>query len=103
MAVPRIAALKLLLKNKDSVNTFAQNQDPEELAKFSALAHRWWDPNSEFAPLHRINPLRLGWINERAVLSGKSALDVGCGGGILAEAMVACGRSEEHTSELQSH
>ncbi len=64
------------------------NADPSELAKFSDLAHRWWDPNSEFRPLHQINPLRLVWIGQRAGgLKGKRALDVGCGGGILAEAM----------------
>ncbi|MFY8084200.1 MAG: bifunctional 2-polyprenyl-6-hydroxyphenol methylase/3-demethylubiquinol 3-O-methyltransferase UbiG [Rubrivivax sp.] len=63
------------------------NVDPQELAKFSELAHRWWDPDSEFRPLHQINPLRLGWIDELARLSGQRALDVGCGGGILAEAM----------------
>ena len=67
------------------------NVDPAELAKFSALAHRWWDPESEFKPLHRINPLRLDWIDRIAALSGKSALDVGCGGGILAEAMARRG------------
>ena len=63
------------------------NADPQELAKFSELAHRWWDPSSEFKPLHEINPLRLGWIDGIAALKGKSVLDVGCGGGILAEAM----------------
>jgi 2-polyprenyl-6-hydroxyphenyl methylase/3-demethylubiquinone-9 3-methyltransferase len=67
------------------------NADPQELEKFSALAHRWWDPESEFKPLHRINPLRLEWIDRVAALSGKSALDVGCGGGILAEAMARRG------------
>ena len=67
------------------------NADPQELAKFSALAHRWWDPESEFKPLHQINPLRLDWIDRIAPLSGKSALDVGCGGGILAEAMAQRG------------
>src|SRR3954467_11582706 len=68
------------------------NVDPAELAKFSALAHRWWDPTSEFRPLHEINPLRLAHI-ERLVggLAGKKVLDVGCGGGILAEAMAAKG------------
>ena len=67
------------------------NADPQELAKFSALAHRWWDPASEFRPLHEINPLRLGWIDARAQLAGKRVLDVGCGGGILSESMAARG------------
>jgi 2-polyprenyl-6-hydroxyphenyl methylase/3-demethylubiquinone-9 3-methyltransferase len=67
------------------------NADPAELAKFSALAHRWWDPESEFKPLHQINPLRLDWIDRVAGLQGKSALDVGCGGGILAEGMARRG------------
>jgi 2-polyprenyl-6-hydroxyphenyl methylase / 3-demethylubiquinone-9 3-methyltransferase len=64
-----------------------QNVDAQELAKFSELAHRWWDPESDFRPLHQINPLRLQWIDELAQLRGKTVLDVGCGGGILAEAM----------------
>lgn len=63
------------------------NADAQELAKFSELAHRWWDPESEFRPLHQINPLRLDWIDGLAPLRGKQVLDVGCGGGILAEAM----------------
>jgi 2-polyprenyl-6-hydroxyphenyl methylase / 3-demethylubiquinone-9 3-methyltransferase len=68
------------------------NVDPAELAKFSALAHRWWDPTSEFRPLHEINPLRLAHIERLAGgLAGKRVLDVGCGGGILAEAMAAKG------------
>jgi 2-polyprenyl-6-hydroxyphenyl methylase / 3-demethylubiquinone-9 3-methyltransferase len=67
------------------------NADPQELEKFSALAHRWWDPESEFRPLHQINPLRLAWIDGLAPLAGKSALDIGCGGGILAEAMARRG------------
>ena len=67
------------------------NVDPQELAKFSELAHRWWDPQSEFRPLHQINPLRLDWIDSQARLAGKRALDVGCGGGILAEAMARRG------------
>lgn len=68
------------------------NADPGELAKFSALAHRWWDPTSEFKPLHDINPLRLDYIAERCDgLSGKRVLDVGCGGGILAESMASLG------------
>jgi 2-polyprenyl-6-hydroxyphenyl methylase/3-demethylubiquinone-9 3-methyltransferase len=69
------------------------NADPQELENFSALAHRWWDPQSEFKPLHEINPLRLDWIDGIAGLAGKSALDVGCGGGILAEAMARRGAS----------
>lgn len=68
------------------------NADPAELAKFGALAHRWWDPESEFKPLHDLNPLRLGWIDEACGgLAGKRVVDVGCGGGILAEAMAARG------------
>ncbi|MDE2396272.1 MAG: bifunctional 2-polyprenyl-6-hydroxyphenol methylase/3-demethylubiquinol 3-O-methyltransferase UbiG [Burkholderiales bacterium] len=63
------------------------NVDAQELAKFSELAHRWWDPQSEFRPLHEINPLRLDWIDSIAPLAGKTVLDVGCGGGILAESM----------------
>ena len=68
------------------------NVDPAELAKFAALAHRWWDPSGEFKPLHDINPLRLGWV-QRIVgdLRGKRILDVGCGGGILSESMAASG------------
>lgn len=67
------------------------NADPAELAKFSELAHRWWDPDSEFRPLHQINPLRLEWINGLAPLAGKRVVDVGCGGGILADAMARKG------------
>jgi 2-polyprenyl-6-hydroxyphenyl methylase / 3-demethylubiquinone-9 3-methyltransferase len=67
------------------------NVDAQELAKFSALAHRWWDPQSEFKPLHEINPLRLDWIDSLAHLSGQRVVDVGCGGGILAEAMARRG------------
>ncbi len=69
------------------------NADPVELAKFSELAHLWWDPDSEFRPLHRINPLRLDWVDSLAPLSGKRVLDVGCGGGILADAMARRGAS----------
>jgi 2-polyprenyl-6-hydroxyphenyl methylase/3-demethylubiquinone-9 3-methyltransferase len=67
------------------------NVDPAEIEKFSALAHRWWDPHSEFKPLHDINPLRLDHIDRLAGVSGKRVLDVGCGGGILAESMAALG------------
>lgn len=74
----------------ETVDNF-ENADPAELAKFSDLAHHWWDLQSEFAPLHHINPLRLDWINSLALLSGKRVLDVGCGGGILADAMARKG------------
>lgn len=67
------------------------NADPAELAKFSDLAHRWWDPDSEFRPLHQINPLRLGWIRSMAPLEGQRVLDVGCGGGILSDSMARAG------------
>ena len=67
------------------------NFDPAELAKFSALAHRWWDLESEFRPLHQINPIRLAWIESLAPLKGRHVLDVGCGGGILADAMARKG------------
>lgn len=67
------------------------NADPAELAKFSELAHRWWDLESEFRPLHEINPLRLEWIDGIAPLADRQALDVGCGGGILADAMARKG------------
>ena len=71
--------------------TTEQNADPAELAKFSALAHRWWDATGEFKPLHAINPLRLDWIDQLAPLKGKQVLDVGCGGGILADSMARRG------------
>lgn len=67
------------------------NADPAELAKFSDLAHRWWDPESEFRPLHQINPLRLEWIDALAQIKGKRVLDIGCGGGILSDAMARKG------------
>ena len=67
------------------------NADPAELEKFSELAHRWWDLEGEFRPLHQINPLRLDWINQYAPLAGRAVLDVGCGGGILSDAMARKG------------
>jgi len=73
------------------METTATNFDQAELAKFSALAHRWWDPGSEFKPLHDINPLRLDHIDRIAPLAGKTVVDVGCGGGILSEAMARAG------------
>ncbi|MFT3956249.1 MAG: bifunctional 2-polyprenyl-6-hydroxyphenol methylase/3-demethylubiquinol 3-O-methyltransferase UbiG [Piscinibacter sp.] len=73
--------------------TSTLNADPQELAKFSELAHRWWDPESEFRPLHQINPLRLDWIAGHVPLAGKRVLDVGCGGGILSDAMARRGAS----------
>jgi 2-polyprenyl-6-hydroxyphenyl methylase/3-demethylubiquinone-9 3-methyltransferase len=68
-----------------------ENADPAELAKFSELAHRWWDTESEFRPLHQINPLRLAWIDDIVPLAGKRVLDIGCGGGILTDAMARKG------------
>jgi 2-polyprenyl-6-hydroxyphenyl methylase/3-demethylubiquinone-9 3-methyltransferase len=71
--------------------TPSRNADDAELAKFADMAHKWWDKDSEFKPLHEINPLRLGFIDGHAALSGKTVLDVGCGGGILSEAMAQSG------------
>ncbi|MDO8774670.1 MAG: bifunctional 2-polyprenyl-6-hydroxyphenol methylase/3-demethylubiquinol 3-O-methyltransferase UbiG [Burkholderiaceae bacterium] len=71
--------------------TSTLNADPAELAKFSDLAHRWWDMDGEFRPLHQINPLRLEWINSLCPVKGQQILDVGCGGGILADAMARSG------------
>ncbi len=73
------------------MNTQAHNVDHDEISKFEALAARWWDPHSEFKPLHEINPLRLDYIDRRARLAGKQVLDVGCGGGILSESMASRG------------
>lgn len=70
---------------------FAMNADPSELQKFGDMAHHWWDPESEFRPLHEINPLRLDWIDSLFPLQGKVVLDVGCGGGLLSEGMAARG------------
>jgi 2-polyprenyl-6-hydroxyphenyl methylase/3-demethylubiquinone-9 3-methyltransferase len=80
-----------VLRYANGVNQPAQNIDAREIAKFEAMAARWWDPTSEFKPLHDINPLRLNYIDIRAKLAGKQVVDIGCGGGILAEAMAACG------------
>lgn len=87
-----VAKSDLMKTHATPAGASAANADPRELAKFSALAHRWWDPTSEFRPLHEINPLRLEHI-ERLVggLGGKRVVDVGCGGGILAEAMAGRG------------
>jgi 2-polyprenyl-6-hydroxyphenyl methylase/3-demethylubiquinone-9 3-methyltransferase len=74
-----------------SSNPIPLNADSAELAKFSELAHRWWDTESEFRPLHQINPLRLEWIHQQAPLAGKCVLDIGCGGGILSDAMARQG------------
>lgn len=73
--------------------TESVNADPAELAKFSELAHLWWDPNSDFRPLHEINPLRLDWIDQISPLRGQKVLDVGCGGGILSDSMARRGAS----------
>jgi len=78
--------------SSEAINASSANVDAQEIAKFEALAEKWWDPDSEFRPLHQINPLRLNWIIEQAAgISGKRILDVGCGGGILAESMARRG------------
>ena len=71
--------------------TLRENVDTAEVAKFNALAARWWDPEGDFRPLHEINPLRLDWIRERAELASRKVVDIGCGGGILAESMASAG------------
>jgi 2-polyprenyl-6-hydroxyphenyl methylase/3-demethylubiquinone-9 3-methyltransferase len=73
------------------MNETSLNADPAELKKFSDLAHRWWDPKGAFRPLHELNPVRLQWIESQLPLAGISVVDVGCGGGILSEAMSARG------------
>ena len=73
------------------MNSQTLNIDPQEISKFEELASRWWDPHSEFKPLHDINPLRLDFIDQRAMLAGKNVVDVGCGGGILSESMAQRG------------
>jgi 2-polyprenyl-6-hydroxyphenyl methylase/3-demethylubiquinone-9 3-methyltransferase len=80
----------------------ARNADPAELAKFGDAAHRWWDPESEFKPLHQINPLRLAWIDGLAGLRGQTVLDVGCGGGLLSEAMARHGAAQVLGIDLSS-
>lgn len=90
MKKPRISAVFSWALDNLTMNTHV-NADPAELAKFSDLAHRWWDPESEFRPLHQINPLRLNWIDGLVSLNGKQVLDVGCGGGILSDAMARKG------------
>ena len=78
--------------SRENARTNAPNVDPAEIAKFDALASRWWDPEGEFRPLHEMNPVRLAWIEERCGgLDGLRAADIGCGGGILAESMAAMG------------
>ena len=79
--------------NPDSTtnNSAGNNIDPAEIRKFEALAARWWDPNSEFRPLHQINPLRMGFISSKVNPAGKKIVDIGCGGGILSEALARHG------------
>jgi 2-polyprenyl-6-hydroxyphenyl methylase / 3-demethylubiquinone-9 3-methyltransferase len=82
---------RIMTTSESNLDAPVLNADAAELAKFSALAAKWWDPNSEFRPLHQINPLRLEWINSLATLAGKRVVDIGCGGGILTEAMASKG------------
>jgi 2-polyprenyl-6-hydroxyphenyl methylase / 3-demethylubiquinone-9 3-methyltransferase len=78
------------------------NVDPQELSKFSDLAHRWWDASGEFAPLHAINPLRLAWIDQRSPVAARDVLDVGCGGGILSESIARLGAARVLGIDLAS-
>ncbi len=87
----RAISKQVTIQTMQAATTHSINADPQELAKFSDLAHRWWDPKSEFRPLHQINPLRLNWIDGLASIRGKKVLDVGCGGGILSESMAVRG------------
>lgn len=86
----KMALLKAMTPTNETVD-YASNVDDAEVAKFNALASRWWDTEGEFRPLHDINPLRLDWIRQRAELSGATVVDVGCGGGILTESMAGAG------------
>lgn len=91
MPSPNLSSQNTLSENPFSQNSLSQNIDHSEIAKFEVLASRWWDKESEFKPLHDINPLRANWIDERSPVAGKNVLDVGCGGGILAESMAQRG------------
>ncbi len=91
MANPYQHCIKDNLKYCSTMTATTDNVDPDEIEKFEKLAGRWWDPNSEFKPLHDINPLRLDYIDRLAPLSGQRIIDIGCGGGLLAEGMAVRG------------